>query len=783
MQTKRLYCLALTVLSLLLFLLWGSPRVLAEGASSPLLSAQEPTVDQGTPIPVAAEPVSLKPLPHRALTEAEIHNVASQIIQLINQERANHDLPPLSMVGTINTAAYDHSVDMATNDFFSHTGSDGSSVGDRVRRAGYTPVWVGENIAGGVASPAEAVNGWMNSPPHRANILFNCFEHVGCGYYYEPNSTLEHYWTLDFGSTSFCIPATATPTSSPTAPGGPTVTNTPRPTRPPTRTPTNTPQVSENHYTFRGNVRCIESKEGLKGATLNLYAWQHGMWTLIARRQTTKRGRFKFSFAGSEDRFAITAENLFGYTSDSATASAPGVIVSPDHVEFQMTGREAEVELCFYDQEPDWTATPTWTATSTPTPTSTATNTATATETPTATPTETRTPEPTLVSLRQGVGGYRGVEDTYLDAWVPGDHSQDRSLYIRTNDVRTALIRFELDHLARRAVVTEATLRFYTLGSSNNSSLPVELYGLLESWGSAPSSVLQRKPSPSDSAVLSDHEVWVSFNVTGLVQGWIAEPASNHGALIQGTGYTSVEYEVTSSEYANENLRPELEVRYYVPEGDPVQQEPTATPTSASSLATPTPRALPETITLRQGLEGYQGSSDAHMDAWRPDRNYGSERSLEVRSGNVRSALLRFDLSRIPRGAQIHRARLELYIRDRSNSLDLPVEVYKLRRNWQEQGVTWHQAKDAQRWGEPGANCITTDRYSVPVSRRTLSSINTWTTFSVTELVQAWVAEPERNAGLLLKGGGGVSVQYHFWSSEYANENLRPRLVITYLAP
>ena len=88
---------------------------------------------------------------------------------------------------------------MACNDFFSHTGSDGSTVAMRVAAQGYSASRVGENIyAGSSASPQSAFDWWMNSAPHRANLLNANYIDIGIGYIYEPNSPYKGYFTAVF---------------------------------------------------------------------------------------------------------------------------------------------------------------------------------------------------------------------------------------------------------------------------------------------------------------------------------------------------------------------------------------------------------------------------------------------------------------------------------------------------------------------------------------------------------------------------------------------------------
>jgi len=92
--------------------------------------------------------------------------------------------PALTEHPALMTAGVLHAQDMAAHNFFSHTGSDGSDPGTRMRRAGYTRLtaW-GENIADGQATPELVMAAWMNSAGHRANILNPGFVHIGVGRY------------------------------------------------------------------------------------------------------------------------------------------------------------------------------------------------------------------------------------------------------------------------------------------------------------------------------------------------------------------------------------------------------------------------------------------------------------------------------------------------------------------------------------------------------------------------------------------------------------------------
>lgn len=107
---------------------------------------------------------------------------------LLNRERARHGLGRLRSNGRLRAAALRHSGHMARANFFDHTSPSGSSMTDRVRRAGYlrgSGGWaLGENIAwgaGSLATPRAIVRAWMRSPGHRANILTPRFREIGVG--------------------------------------------------------------------------------------------------------------------------------------------------------------------------------------------------------------------------------------------------------------------------------------------------------------------------------------------------------------------------------------------------------------------------------------------------------------------------------------------------------------------------------------------------------------------------------------------------------------------------
>ena len=126
----------------------------------------------------------------------------AQVLSLVNTQRTKAGLPVLSANSALATSARAHSVDQAVNNFMSHTGSDGSSPQDRIKRAGYTGNWWGEIIyagSGSYGTPANAVTWWMNDPPHAAIILGTHYTDFGAGYAFCSTSSYGAYFTVDFG--------------------------------------------------------------------------------------------------------------------------------------------------------------------------------------------------------------------------------------------------------------------------------------------------------------------------------------------------------------------------------------------------------------------------------------------------------------------------------------------------------------------------------------------------------------------------------------------------------
>jgi len=127
--------------------------------------------------------------------ERRILAFEQRVFELTNIERVNHGLPPLIRHETLAVSSRAHSLDLMRNNLGTHTGtghtgSDGSTARQRMIRAGISNGrFFGENISYGSTTPEDVVEGWMNSPGHRENILDTDFTHLGVGLTWRPEGS------------------------------------------------------------------------------------------------------------------------------------------------------------------------------------------------------------------------------------------------------------------------------------------------------------------------------------------------------------------------------------------------------------------------------------------------------------------------------------------------------------------------------------------------------------------------------------------------------------------
>ncbi|MGW4808733.1 CAP domain-containing protein, partial [Kitasatospora sp. NPDC004272] len=165
----------------------------APSAPSPSAASSAPPASSAAPAPSA--PPSSAPASVSAQKRAA--DLAQQVLDLVNSERAKAGCGPLGANAKLATAALRHSEDMAARNFFDHTNPDGAGPQQRIDAVGYAWSGWGENIARGQKDAAAVMDSWMNSSGHRANIL-NCgFTELGVGVHL---GTGGPWWTQDFGT-------------------------------------------------------------------------------------------------------------------------------------------------------------------------------------------------------------------------------------------------------------------------------------------------------------------------------------------------------------------------------------------------------------------------------------------------------------------------------------------------------------------------------------------------------------------------------------------------------
>ncbi|NLG29051.1 MAG: DNRLRE domain-containing protein, partial [Chloroflexi bacterium] len=258
----------------------------------------------------------------------------------------------------------------------------------------------------------------------------------------------------------------------------------------------------------------------------------------------------------------------------------------------------------------------------------------------------------------------------------------------------------------------------------------------------------------------------VSLHFTTVTVGDADNPGDAHSATLDDGSITILAATATPT-------------RTNTPPITPVP-EPSSTPTLATGVSE---------LVLQQGLEGYSGFADTYIDSYSPLKNYDvsgpDNQQLKLRSGNVKSILLRADLTAIPSNATVDQAWLTLY--PTYDSHRISVSVYEVLANWDVRAATWVSATETTPWFTAGCSGADTDRAGTPITTRDLyPTTDSYTSypfnFVITDLVRQWVADPQANLGLLLASSDSTAAEYGMHSSQSATQALRPRLVIRFRA-
>ena len=126
-------------------------------------------------------------------TSGSVSQYEKRVVELVNEIRVQNGLSKLTLNTELSAVARLKSQDMKDKNYFSHTSPTYGSPFDMMKQFGISYRTAGENIAYGYATPESVVDGWMNSPGHRANILNSSYKEIGVGYV-----SRGHYWTQMF---------------------------------------------------------------------------------------------------------------------------------------------------------------------------------------------------------------------------------------------------------------------------------------------------------------------------------------------------------------------------------------------------------------------------------------------------------------------------------------------------------------------------------------------------------------------------------------------------------
>lgn len=235
------------------------------------------------------------------------------------------------------------------------------------------------------------------------------------------------------------------------------------------------------------------------------------------------------------------------------------------------------------------------------------------TRTPTITPTPTLLPGLAVLTLQNGLLGYQGTTDTWIDSFNPdtinGVGSAGYFLRLYPDNQQNILLRFDLSPVIPSLPIHQAVLQLYVGSRTNSNTIWADAYELHRTWKDMEATwnraqngepwELPGANGPGDRSQVSSglmianlpEGAWVSLDVTNLVKKWLVNPETNHGIVLIGRPGGGVQYTFRSANHPDQIYRPKLLLYYWQIQ---VTSTPTATPTPTHTpTRTPTPRLTP----------------------------------------------------------------------------------------------------------------------------------------------------------------------------------------------
>ncbi|MDR1774708.1 MAG: cell wall-binding repeat-containing protein [Clostridioides sp.] len=126
----------------------------------------------------------------------EFNQYKQDILNLVNEERANVGLNPLQLSDELSIVANLKSIDMIEKNYFAHKSPTYGTPYQLMELCGIEYIFAGENIAYGQTSPQRVMTAWMNSEGHKANIVNKKYTQIGIGIAQASSGRI--YWTQMF---------------------------------------------------------------------------------------------------------------------------------------------------------------------------------------------------------------------------------------------------------------------------------------------------------------------------------------------------------------------------------------------------------------------------------------------------------------------------------------------------------------------------------------------------------------------------------------------------------
>ncbi len=178
----------------------------------------------------------------------------------------------------------------------------------------------------------------------------------------------------------------------------------------------------------------------------------------------------------------------------------------------------------------------------------------------------------------------------------------------------------------------------------------------------------------------------------------------------------------------------------------------------------------------------YAGTRDTKIKSTSVGTNYGASSDLQVDGSPDHATLLRWDLSSLPSQAEIAGASIRLRL---FNATTDTYHVYEMLRPWREMEANWNEFALGSPWDDPGAQGASDRGSSVLGTIEASSTGEVVITLNDAGLavLQQWIEAPSTNTGFVLMNYDGASDGIDFYSREYEDAELRPRLDVTYSPP